>query len=414
MIRDEIFDLIGQERIRQEEEIELIASENYVSVDVLRANASILTNKYSEGYPGKRYYAGQKYIDLIEGRAIELAKELFGAEYANVQPLSGSPANLAAYSAFLNPGDKILSLRLDHGGHLTHGYGLNESGRLYEFEFYGVDPKTERIDMEEVAKLAREFKPKMIVTGFSAYSRSLDWAGFRKIADEVGAYLMADIAHIAGLVAAGVLENPIPYCDVVTTTTHKTLRGPRGALILSKAIYEKNIARAIFPGCQGGPHEHTIAAKAIAFAEALQPEFKQYAKDVITNAQALCEEFIGYGARIVSGGTDNHLFMIDVAKSYNIGGKEAEVILEEIGISANKNMIPFDERKPMDPSGIRIGTPAVTTRGMGVHQMKELASIIHQALSNPLDGTLHANLKTQVHALCKAFPIYLDQNLWTV
>lgn len=289
---------------------------------------------------------------------------MFGAEYANVQPLSGSPANLAAYSAFLSPGDKILSLRLDHGGHLTHGYNLNESGRLYEFAFYGVDPVTERIDMEEVAKIAREFKPKMIVTGFSAYSRSLDWAGFRKIADEVGAYLMADMAHIAGLVAAGVLENPVPYCDVVTTTTHKTLRGPRGALILSKAIHEKNIARAIFPGCQGGPHEHTIAAKAIAFGEALQPEFKQYAKDVITNARIFAEELISYGVCIISGGTDNHLFMIDVAKSYNIGGKEAEVILEEIGISVNKNMIPFDERKPMDPSGIRIGTPAVTTRGM--------------------------------------------------
>lgn len=414
MIRDEIFKLIDQERIRQEEEIELIASENYVSVDVLRANASILTNKYSEGYPWKRYYAGQKYIDLIENKAIDLAKELFGAEYANVQPLSGSPANLAVYSALLVPWDKILSLRLDHGGHLTHGHKLSVSGQLYTFEFYGVDPVTELIDMAEVAKLAREFKPKMIVTGFSAYSRDLDWAGFRAIADEVGAYLVADMAHIAGLVAAGVLQNPVPYCDVVTTTTHKTLRWPRGAIILSKERYGADIARAVFPGCQWGPHEHTIAAKAIAFWEALKPEFKTYAKQVITNAQSLANALIKHGVRVVSGGTDNHLLLLDVAKSYNLGGKEAEIILENIGISVNKNMIPFDERKPMDPSGIRVGTPAVTTRGMTENEMQILADIMHEALSHPWDIQIQNTLKNQIRTLCKEFPIYLDKDLWTV
>lgn len=297
---EQIFSLIELEKHRQEFELELIASENYVSPDVLRANGSVLTNKYSEGYPGKRYYAGQIYIDQVENLAIDLAKQLFDAEYANVQPLSGSPANLMVYSAFLEVGDTVLGLRLDHGGHLTHGHPLNESGRLYKFESYGVNKTTERIDMNEVREIALRVRPKMIIAGFSAYSRSLDWKAFREIADEVGAILMADIAHIAGLVAGKVLENPIPYCDVVTTTTHKTLRGPRGAIILAKAQYEKQIARAVFPGSQGGPHEHTIAAKAIAFAEALTPEFQQYSKQVILNAQALSTCLMNMGVRVVS------------------------------------------------------------------------------------------------------------------
>ncbi len=359
---DPVFEIINKEAHRQENELELIASENYVSLDVLRANGSILTNKYSEGYPGKRYYAGQIYIDQIENIAIDRAKEIFHAEYVNVQPLSGSPANLAVYSAMLKPGDKVLGLRLDHGGHLSHGHPLNESGRLYTFEFYGVDEETHRIDMEEVAEKARAFRPKMIVAGFSAYSRSLDWKRFRKIADEVGAYLLADIAHIAGLVAGGVLENPIPYCDFVTTTTHKTLRGPRGALIMSKFQYEKELARAVFPGCQGGPHEHTIAAKAIAFGEILTPEFREYSQQVVKNAQALAQELMTLGARVITGGTDNHLFLVDVTQGYEIPGKQAEVALENAGISCNKNMIPYDTRKPADPSGIRLGTPAITTR----------------------------------------------------
>ncbi len=402
----QIFSLIEWERHRQESELELIASENYVSSDVLRANGSVLTNKYSEGYPGKRYYAGQIYIDQVENIAIDLAKKLFQAEYANVQPLSGSPANLAVYSAFLEPGDTVLWLRLDHGGHLTHGHPLNESGRLYKFEFYGVDSKTERIDMNEVREIALRVRPKMIIAGFSAYSRSLDWKWFREIADEIGAFLMADIAHIAGLVAGKVLENPVPYCDVVTTTTHKTLRWPRGALILSRAQYEKQIARAVFPGFQWGPHEHTIAAKAIAFAEALTPEFEIYSQQVIKNAQALCQNLIDMGARIVSGGTDNHLFCIDVASSYGIGGKFAEESLEAIGISVNKNMIPFDERKPMDPSGIRIGTPALTTRGMKEEHMKELAIIIDSALRFP---DKRDELKRYVENICRLFPIYLTK-----
>lgn len=405
-ITEQIFSLIELEKNRQEFELELIASENYVSSDVLTANGSVLTNKYSEGYPGKRYYAGQMYIDQVENLAIDLAKQLFDAEYANVQPLSGSPANLMVYSAFLEVGDTVLGLRLDHGGHLTHGHPLNESGRLYKFESYGVNKTTERIDMNEVREIALRVRPKMIIAGFSAYSRSLDWKAFREIADEVGAILMADIAHIAGLVAGKVLENPIPYCDVVTTTTHKTLRGPRGAIILAKAQYEKQIARAVFPGSQGGPHEHTIAAKAIAFAEALTPEFQQYSKQVILNAQALSSHLMEMGVRIVSGGTDNHLFCIDVHSSYGVGGKFAEEALENIGISVNKNMIPFDERKPMDPSGIRIGTPALTTRGMKESDMKELAGIIDSAIRFP---DKKDELRLQVEQICKKFPIYLHR-----
>lgn len=401
--REYIFDIIDKELARQELEVELIASENYVSKDVLRANGSILTNKYSEWYPGKRYYAGQTYIDQIETKAIELAKEIFGAEYVNVQPLSGSPANLAVYSAFLSPGDTVLWLKLDHGWHLSHGHPLNESGRLYSFEWYWVSESTWYIDMDEVREIALRVRPKMIVAGFSAYSRSLDWKKFREIADEVGAFLMADIAHIAGLIAGGVLENPVPFCDVVTTTTHKTLRGPRGAIILARSQYEKQIARAVFPGCQWGPHEHTIAAKAIAFAEILTPEFRAYARQVVRNSQALCASMQKKGVKIVSGWTDNHLFCIDVATTYGIWGKEAEEILESIGISVNKNMIPFDTRKPLDPSWIRVGTPAVTTRWMGETEMDMLADIMDTAFRKTQDPTL---LRTRVESLCKEFPIY--------
>lgn len=402
-VKEQIFDLINRELSRQELEIELIASENYVSKDVLLANGSILTNKYSEWYPGKRYYAGQIYIDQIETIAINLAKEIFWAEYVNVQPLSGSPANLAVYSAFLEPGDTVLWLRLDHGWHLSHGHPLNESGRLYNFQWYGVSEATGYIDMNEVREIALRVRPKMIVAGFSAYSRSLDWKRFREIADEIGAFLMADIAHIAGLVAGGVLENPIPFCDVVTTTTHKTLRGPRGAIILARSEYEKQIARAVFPGCQWGPHEHTIAAKAIAFAEVLTPEFRTYAEQVVQNSRALCWFMQAKGVKIVSWWTDNHLFCIDVADSYGIWGKEAEEILENIGISVNKNMIPFDTRKPLDPSGIRVGTPAVTTRWMGETEMKELADIMDIALRKEQE---QVSLRLRVELLCRKFPIY--------
>ncbi|MCD5385254.1 serine hydroxymethyltransferase [Candidatus Gracilibacteria bacterium] len=375
-----IFDLINKEKNRQETEIELIASENYASLDVLEAAGSILTNKYSEGYPGKRYYAGQEFIDEIENLAIERCKEIFGCEYVNVQPLSGSPANLAVYMAFLKPGDKVLGMSLDQGGHLSHGHPLNFSGLLYNIIPYTLDKETGLIDMDELERIALQEKPKMIIAGFSAYSRDLDWKRFRNIADKIGAILMADIAHIAGLIAGGQLENPVPYCDVVTSTTHKTLRGPRGAIIMSKKDHEKVIARAVFPGVQGGPHENLIAAKAVAFKEALQPEFKEYAKQIIINAKTLGNELIKNGFKIISNGTDNHLLLIDVFSSFGVTGKEAEKVLELVGLSANKNMIPYDLRKAMDPSGIRIGTPAVTTRGMKEEEMKIIALIFTKAI----------------------------------
>ncbi|RKW21989.1 serine hydroxymethyltransferase [Candidatus Gracilibacteria bacterium] len=402
----EIFDLIVSEQNRQENELELIASENYASLDVLEAAGSILSNKYSEGYPGKRYYAGQENIDKIETLAINRAKELFGAEYVNVQPLSGSPANLAVYLGVLNPGDKVLGLSLDQGGHLSHGHPLNFSGLLYEIIPYFLDKQTELIDMDEVEKLALEHKPKMILAGFSAYSRNIDWKRFREIADKVGAILFADIAHIAGLVAAGALENPVTYCDIVTTTTHKTLRGPRGAIIMSKAKFEQQLARAVFPGVQGGPHENLVAAKAVAFKEALQPEFKEYAKQVIKNAQTLALELQKNGFRIISNGTDNHLILLDVFGSVGVTGKEAEVALEKIGLSVNKNMIPYDPRKPLDPSGIRIGTPAATTRGMKETEMLQIADFITKAIKNHQDENYLTNLKNDVIELCKKFPIY--------
>lgn len=401
-----LFDMIQREGHRQDTEIELIASENYVSKEVLEANGSILTNKYSEWYPGKRYYGGCGIIDEVETLAIERAKKLFGAEYVNVQPLSGSPANMAVYMGLLQPGDKVLGFSLDQWGHLSHGHPMNFSGILYEIIPYFLDRETEQIDMDELEKLALEHKPKMIIAGFSAYSRDLDWKRFREISDKCGAILMADIAHIAGLIAAGVIENPVPYCDVVTSTTHKTLRWPRGGIIMSKEKYAKALARAVFPGLQWGPHENLIAAKAVAFGEALKPEFKQYQKQVIINAQTLGRALEAQGCKICSGGTDNHLLLLDVYASYGITGKDAEKALEEVGLSVNKNMVPYDTRPPMNPSGIRVGTPAATTRGMKEPEMQEIADIFVSALKNHTNEEKLSELKQRVLELCKKFPIY--------
>lgn len=398
----ELWEYISQEESRQENEIELIASENYASQAVLEALSTSLANKYSEGYSGHRYYGGNQVVDKVEDLAINRAKELFGAEHINVQPLSGSPANAAVYMAFLEPGDKVLGLRLDHGGHLSHGHDVNFSGRLYNFVQYGVNPETGIIDMEEVRRVALAEKPKMIVAGFSAYSRNIDWQKFKEIADEVGAYTFADIAHIAGLIAAGIIDSPVPYFDVVSTTTHKTLRGPRGAIIMCKKKFAKQIDRAVFPGMQGGPHDHVTAAKAAAFAEALKPEFKEYSKQVVVNAQALAQELINRGYQIISGGTDNHLFVVDL-NNKSLVGKEAESVLEKIGISVSRSTIPNDPNPPMNPSGIRIGTPAVTTRGMKEAEMKILADIIDRALNNQED---FSSLKEEVLNLCQKFPIY--------
>ena len=402
----EIFDLIVSEQNRQENELELIASENYASLDVLEAAWSILSNKYSEGYPWKRYYAWQENIDKIETLAINRAKELFWAEYVNVQPLSWSPANLAVYLWVLNPWDKVLGLSLDQWWHLSHGHPLNFSGLLYEIIPYFLDKQTELIDMDEVEKLALEHKPKMILAWFSAYSRNIDWKRFREIADKVWAILFADIAHIAWLVAAWALENPVTYCAIVTTTTHKTLRWPRWAIIMSKAKFEQQLARAVFPWVQGWPHENLVAAKAVAFKEALQPEFKEYAKQVIKNAQTLALELQKNGFRIISNWTDNHLILLDVFWSVWVTWKEAEVALEKIWLSVNKNMIPYDPRKPLDPSWIRIWTPAATTRWMKETEMLQIANFITKAIKNHQDENYLTNLKNDVIELCKKFPIY--------
>ena len=409
MLKDidlELFELIQKEEHRQETEIELIASENYASLDVLEAAGSILSNKYSEWYPGKRYYAGQENIDKIEQLAIDRAREIFWAEYVNVQPLSGSPANLAVYLAFLKPGDKVLWLSLDQGGHLSHWHPLNFSGLLYEIIPYTLDKETGLIDMDIVDKLATENKPKMIIAWFSAYSRDLDWKRFREIADKFGAILMADISHIAWLIAWWVLENPIPLCDVVTTTTHKTLRWPRWAIIMSKAIYEKEIARAVFPGVQWWPHENLIAAKAVAFKEALKPEFKIYARQVVDNARVLSSELINYWFKIVSNGTDNHLMLVDVFWSFWVTWKEAEKALEMVWLSTNKNMIPYDTRKALDPSWIRIWTAAATTRWMKENDMKFIARVFTDAIKNKDDEEKLASLKQEVLEMCVKFPIY--------
>lgn len=400
-----IYAIIKREEKRQKEGIELIASENYVSKAVLETMSTVLTNKYSEGYPGRRYYGGNEVIDQAESLAIERAKKLFGAEHVNVQPLSGSPANLAVYMAFLKPGDKVLGLSLDQGGHLSHGHPLNFSGLLYTIIPYFVDRKTERIDMAEVEKIALREKPKMILAGFSAYPRNMEWKRFKQIADKVGAYTFADIAHIAGLIAAGLIESPVPYFDVVSTTTHKTLRGPRGAIIMCKAEFAKAIDRAVFPGVQGGPHDHITAAKAVAFGEALKPSFKKYSQQVIKNAKALAEALQKKGYRIISGGTDNHLMLVDVFGSKGITGKEAEHTLELVGISINKNMIPYDPRKPLDPSGIRLGTPAITTRGMKEKHMEAVAELINQALLYKDDEAKLKKVAREVKTFSLKFPL---------
>lgn len=401
-----LFDLIEKEAHRQETEIELIASENYTSLDVMEAAWSILTNKYSEWYPWKRYYAWQEYIDQIENLAISRCKELFWAEYINVQPLSWSPANLAVYIAVLNPGDKVLWLSLDQGWHLSHGHPLNFSGLLYDIIPYTLDKETMLIDMDEVERLAVENKPKMIIAWFSAYPRNLDWKRFREISDKVWAVLMADIAHIAWLVAWWVLENPVPYCDIVTSTTHKTLRWPRWAIIMSKEKFWPSIARAVFPWVQWWPHEHLIAAKAVAFLEALKPEFKTYAEQVIKNAKVLAEELINHKFRVISYGTDNHLILIDVFSSFWVTWKEAELALEKVWLSTNKNMVPYDTRKALDPSWIRIWTPAVTTRWMKESEMKIIAKVFKDAIINKDNEKKLNELKTEILNLCKNFPIY--------
>lgn len=400
----QIYDAIKHEEQRQSEGMELIPSENYVSVPVLEAMGSLMTNKYSEGYPGKRYYGGQEYVDVVENLAIDRAKQLFGAEHVNVQPYSGSPANTAVYFALLNYGDTVLGMKLDHGGHITHGLPISFSGKSYNFIGYGVQKETGRVDMEEVRRLALEHKPKMIVAGFSAYSRNLDWKKFKEIADEVGALTMADIAHIAGLIAAGVIDSPVPYFDVVTTTTHKTLRGPRGAMIMCKEKYAKAIDRAVFPGLQGGPHDHIIAGKAVAFKEALEPAFKDYAKQIIANAKVLAEELIKYGFQVVSNGTDNHLMLIDLTNK-NVTGKQAQEALDKAGITCNKNTVPFETRSPMDPSGIRLGTPAITTRGMKEPEMKLIAGWINDVIGNWENDAKLTELKAAVKVLCDTFPV---------
>ncbi len=400
---NQIYDLLQKETQRQQEGIELIPSENYTSGAVMRAMGSILTNKYSEGYPGKRYYGGQENIDIIENLAIERAKKLFGAEHVNVQPYSGSPANAAVYFALLEYGDTIMGLKLDHGGHITHGLPISFSGRSYKVAPYLCKPDG-YLDMEAVAKLAQEHKPKMIIAGFTAYPRDINWKEFRKIADSVGAIAMADISHTAGMIAGKQLENPTPYFDVVMTTTHKTLRGPRGAIIMCKEKYAKAIDRAVFPGLQGGPHEHIIAGKAVAFAEALQPDFQDYAKQIIINAKTLAAELINYGFKLITGGTDTHLILIDLT-SKNTTGKEAQTALDAIGITINKNTIPHEPRTPFDPSGIRLGAPAATTRGMKEEEMKKIGLWINEAIANRDNLEKLQQIKGAVKDFCLKFPI---------
>jgi glycine hydroxymethyltransferase len=398
----EVMKAIELEINRQEEHIELIASENFVSIPVMEAMGSHLTNKYAEGYPGKRYYGGCQFVDQVEDIARERLKKLFGAEHVNVQPHSGANANLGVYFAILKPGDKVLGMDLSQGGHLTHGSPVNISGTYFNFVSYGVDKETEMIDYDQVREIALREKPKLIVAGASAYPRIIDFKKFREIADEVGAYLMVDMAHIAGLVAAGLHPNPVPYSDFVTTTTHKTLRGPRGGAILCKKEYAKQIDKAIFPGIQGGPLMHVIAAKAVCFGEALKDEFKEYQKQVVKNAKVLAESLKEKGYRLVSGGTDNHLILIDV-RSKGLTGKKAEELLEQVNITTNKNTIPFDPEKPTVTSGIRIGTPAVTTRGMKEEEMKKIAELIDRALDENISRD---EIKKEVLELCSRFPLY--------
>ena len=402
----EIQKAIDQELSRQREKLEMIASENIVSTAIMQAQGSILTNKYAEGYPGKRYYGGCEYVDIVEQLAIDRAKKLFGAEYANVQPHSGAQANTAVYFALLQPGDTILGMNLTDGGHLTHGSPVNISGKYFKIIPYGVDKETERIDYDELERLAKEHQPKLIVGGASAYSRVIDFERMAQIAKSVGAYFMVDMAHIAGLVAAGLHPSPVPYADVVTTTTHKTLRGPRGGLILCRdAEFGKQFNKAIFPGIQGGPLMHVVAAKAVAFKEALSDEFKVYQQQVLDNAKALADELVKKGFRIVSGGTDNHLMLVDL-RSKNITGKEAQFLLDEIGITANRNTIPFEPLSPFVTSGIRLGTPALTTRGLKEEDIREVADIIADVIENREDSAVIETAKAKVQAICKKFPLY--------
>ena len=401
----EVYNAIKGEEERELSKIVLIASENYVSQAVLEAQGSVFTNKYAEGYPNRRYYGGCEFADEVETLAIERAKQLFGAEHANVQPHSGSSANMAVYFSVLKPGDTILGMGLAHGGHLTHGASVSFSGQLYKSVSYGVDRKTELLDYDEVERLAIEHKPKMIVCGFSAYSRVLDFARFRQIADKVGAYLMADIAHIAGLVAVGEHPSPVPYADFVTTTTHKTLRGPRGGMILCKQQFAKAVDKVIFPGIQGGPLVHVIAAKAVAFKEALMPEFRDYQRQVVKNAKALARRLTLDGLRIVSGATENHLMLVDLTPK-NITGRDAEIALDAAGITVNKNSIPYDQKPPVTTSGIRLGTPIVTTRGMREQEMKIIGDLICEVLVNGKSPEKLAAIKERTKAFCAGFPLF--------
>ncbi|GGA21288.1 serine hydroxymethyltransferase [Psychrobacillus lasiicapitis] len=400
-----VYEAMLAEKKRQQTNIELIASENFVSEAVMEAQGSVLTNKYAEGYPGKRYYGGCEHVDVVENIARDRLKEIFGAEHANVQPHSGSQANMAVYMTALQPGDTILGMNLSHGGHLTHGSPVNFSGIQYNFIEYGVSKETELIDYEEVRVIALEHKPKMIVAGASAYSRTIDFAKFREIADEIGAYLFVDMAHIAGLVAAGLHPNPVPHAHFVTSTTHKTLRGPRGGLILTTDEFAKKIDKTIFPGIQGGPLMHVIAAKAVAFGEAQQPAFKEYQAQVIANAKTLADSLVAEGLRIVSGGTDNHVMLVDVS-ALDLTGKVAEHVLDEVGITVNKNTIPYETQSPFITSGVRLGTPAVTSRGFKEEEMKEIAAIIAKLLKNHEDAEVIQEAKDRVAALTNKYPLY--------
>ena len=404
----DVYRLVREETRRQAEGLELIASENFVSPAVLEALGSTLTNKYAEGYPGKRYYGGCEVVDQVEQLAIDRAKQIFGADHANVQPHSGSQANMAAYFALAQPGDTLLAMSLNFGGHLTHGSPVNFSGKLFKIVPYGLKQGDETIDMDEVARLAREHRPRILVVGASAYPRTLDFPRFAEIAREVGAAMVVDMAHIAGLVAAGVHPSPVPYSEVVTTTTHKTLRGPRGGMILCREQYAKTLNSQIFPGIQGGPLEHVIAAKAVAFGEALRPEFKAYQRRIVENAKALAEGLQVAGLRLVSGGTDNHLMLVDL-RPKKLTGKVAEEALGKAGITVNKNMIPWDPEKPMTTSGVRVGTPALTTRGMGPREMAVVAALIGRALDAPGDEAALAKVRGEVKDLCAQFPMYADR-----
>ncbi len=399
-----VWTAIEEEINRQQDGLEMIASENYTSPAIMEAAGSVLTNKYAEGYPGRRYYGGCEHVDVIENLARDRAKKLFGAEHVNVQPHSGSQANMAVYMTAIKPGDTVLGLDLAHGGHLTHGMKLNVSGILYHFVSYGVTRDTHRIDFDQVARLAKEHKPKLIVAGASAYPREIPHGQFAEIAKDVGAKLFVDMAHYAGLVAAGLHNNPTPVADFVTTTTHKTLRGPRAGMAMCKAEYAKDLDRSVFPGIQGGPLMHIVAAKAICFGEALKPEYRDYAQLIIDNARTLAEVLLSGGLRLMSGGTDNHLMLVDVTP-LQIGGKVAEEALGHCGITVNKNMIPYDERKPMDPSGIRIGTPALSTRGMGPDEMRTIGAWILKSLKAPNDAAVHEEIRSDVFDLCEQFPV---------